>query len=156
MVEQTNRRTENANYLTQLLQDIPGIQPAKLYDGVTRSAYHLYMFRYDKDRFAGLDKGKFLSALGAEGVPASGGYGPMNTEAYVSGLAKNAGFLRVYGEKRMQEWLEQSRNCPENDKVCEQAVWFTQSMLLGSRTDMEQIADAIRKIQNHAGALAKA
>jgi hypothetical protein len=29
-------------------------------------------------------------------------------------------------------------------------------MLLGSRIDMEQIADAIRKIQKHAGALVKA
>ncbi|MCW5555489.1 MAG: DegT/DnrJ/EryC1/StrS family aminotransferase [Verrucomicrobiae bacterium] len=156
VIEQTNRRTENANYLTRLLNEIPGIKPAKLYDGTTRSAYHLYMFSYDKDRFAGLDKGRFISALGAEGVPASGGYGPMNTEAYVSGLARNSRFLRVYGEKRMQQWLEQNRNCPQNDKVCERAVWFAQNMLLGPRSDMEQIADAIRKIQSHAGALAKA
>lgn len=156
VIEQTNRRTENANYLTKLLNEIPGIKPAKLYEGTTRSAYHLYMFSYDKDRFAGLDKGRFISALGAEGVPASGGYGPMNTEAYVSGLARNPRFLRVYGEKRMQEWLDQNRNCPQNDKVCERAVWFTQNMLLGPRSDMDQIADAIRKIQSHAGALAKA
>ena len=156
VLEQTNRRTENANYLTKLLNEIPGIKPAKLYDGTTRSAYHLYMFRYDKAAFAGLSRAKFLEALGKEGVSASGGYGMMNKDAYVAGLAKNRHFLKVYGEKRMKDWLEQTQNCPQNDKVCEQAVWFTQTMLLGPRSDMDQIAEALRKIQKHAGELAKA
>jgi dTDP-4-amino-4,6-dideoxygalactose transaminase len=156
VIEQTNRRTENANYLTKLLDEIPGIKPAKLYEGVTRGAYHLYMFRYVKEQFAGLDRGKFMEALGKEGVPCSGGYGVMNKDEYVSGLAKNRHFLKIYGEKRMKEWLEQNQNCPQNEKLCNQAVWFTQNMLLGARTDMERIAEAIRKIQTHASALAKA
>jgi perosamine synthetase len=156
VIEQTNRRTENANYLTKLLNEIPGIKPAKLYDGVTRSAYHLYMFRYDKSRFGGLARAKFMEALGKEGVPCSGGYGVMNKDEYVSGLAKSKHFLKIYGEKRMNQWLEQNQNCPQNEKLCGEAVWFTQNMLLGPREDMEQIADAIRKIQTHAGALAKA
>ena len=156
VLEQTNRRTENANYLTKLLHEIPGIKPAKLYAGVTRSAYHLYMFRYDKAQFAGLDRAKFIAAMGKEGVPSSGGYGVMNKDEYVSGLAKNKHFLKIYGEKRMKHWLEQNQNCPQNEKLCGQAVWFTQNMLLGPREDMEQIADAIRKIQAHAGELAKA
>lgn len=150
VVEQTQRRTENASYLTQLLREIPGITPAKLYPGTTRSAYHLYMFRYDPERFAGLPRAKFLAALGKEGVGASGGYGPMHRGAYVANLAQDPHFLKVYGEKRMREWLDQTQNCPQNDRVCEQAVWFTQNMLLGLRTDMEQIAAAIRKIQQYA------
>ena len=32
VIEQTNRRTENAKYLTQLLNEIPGIKTAKMYD----------------------------------------------------------------------------------------------------------------------------
>ena len=155
VVEQANRRTENANYLTQLLKEISGIKPAKLYEGTTRSAYHLYMFRYDKEPFAGLSRAKFLEALGKEGVPTSSGYGMMNKDAYVTSLAKNRHFLKVYGEKRMKEWLEQTLNCPQNEKVCEQAAWFTQTMLLGPKSDMDQIADAVRKIQKHAGVLAK-
>ena len=74
----------------------------------------------------------------------------------MANLAKDKHFLKVYGEKRMQEWLERNQHCPQNDRVCEQAVWFTQNMLLGPRTDMDQIAEAIRKIQKHAGELAKA
>ncbi len=154
--EQTNRRTENAKYLTQLLGAIPGIQPAKLHEGTTRSAYHLYMFRYDAEKFAGLSRAKFLAALGKEGVGASSGYGRMNQDTYVTSLAKDKHFLKVYGEQRMQDWLAQTLNCPQNDKVCEQAVWFTQNMLLGPRGDMDQIAEAIRKLQRSAGELAKA
>jgi hypothetical protein len=113
------------------------------------------MFRYDAAQFAGLSKSRFIAALGKEGVPASSGYGMMNKDPYVTGLAKDKHFLKVYGERRMKDWLEQTLNCPQNDKVCEQAVWFTQNMLLGPRSDMEQIADAVRKIQRHAGELAK-
>ncbi len=101
LIEQSNRRNENALYLTGLLSEIPGIKPAKLYDGATRSAYHLYMFRYDKAQFAGLDRARFLAALSAEGVPCSAGYGVMNKDDYVSGLAKNKHFLKLYGEKRL-------------------------------------------------------
>ena len=154
VVEQANRRSENADYLTKMLRQIPGIKPAKLYKGVTKSAYHLYMFRYDKEKFAGMDRAKFLKALQSEGIPCSNGYGKMNRDTYVTDLAKNKHYLKVYGEKTMKDWLERIQ-CPENDKLTDQAVWFTQTMLLGSKTDMEQIAEAIRKIQKNAAQISK-
>jgi dTDP-4-amino-4,6-dideoxygalactose transaminase len=155
VVAQSNRRWENAQYLTQLLNKIPGITPAKLYPGTTRSAYHLYMFRYDKNHFAGLNRAKFLEALSAEGVPNSPGYGQMNKNSYVTSLASNKHYLKIYGEKTMKEWLERNQ-CPQNDVLTsEQAVWLTQNMLIGSREDMEQIAAGIRKIQKYAAEIAK-
>ncbi len=45
--QQSRKREENARYLTDLLSEIPGIRPARMYAGCTRNAYHLYMFRYD-------------------------------------------------------------------------------------------------------------
>ena len=155
VIAQTNRRTEHANYLTKLLNEIPGIKPAKLYPGVTKSAYHLYMFRYDKSAFAGLSRRKFLDALSAEGVPCSPGYGMMNKDAYVTNLAKNPHYLKIYGEKTMKDWLDRNQ-CPENDKLSgEEAVWLFQTMLLGTRKDMDQIAEAIRKIQKYAVEIGK-
>ncbi len=65
--EQSRRREQNANYLTGLLREIPGIAPARMYDGCTRNAYHLYMFRYDPAGFDGLPRAKFIEALEAEG-----------------------------------------------------------------------------------------
>lgn len=154
--EQTRRRNENAAHLSSLLREIPGIRPAKLYEGTTRSAWHLYMFRYDKTRFAGLERNRFIAALGREGVPASGGYAPLNRDPYVTALARDRHYLRVYGEARMREWLERTMACPRNEEVCASAMWFTQNMLLGSRADMERIADAIRKVQRNAAEIAKA
>jgi perosamine synthetase len=156
VVEQSNRRNENALYLSKMLSEIPGIKPAKLYDGATRSAYHLYMFRYDPAQFAGLPRAKFIAALSAEGVPCSSGYGTMNKDEYVSSLSKNKHFLKLYGEKRLKDWLDRNHNLPENDKLCAQGVWFSQTMLLAEREKMDQIATAVRKIQGHASDLAKA
>lgn len=153
--DQTNRRWENAQYLTQLLKEIPGIAPAELYPGTTKSAFHLYMFRYNKDHFAGLSRAKFLEALSAEGIPNSVGYGQMNKDSYVTGLAKNKHYLKIYGEKVMNEWLERNQ-CPQNDTLTsEQSVWLFQNMLLGTKKDMEQIAEGIRKIQKYAADIAK-
>ncbi|MGJ7029614.1 DegT/DnrJ/EryC1/StrS family aminotransferase [Niabella hirudinis] len=155
VVEQSNRRWENAQYLSGLLKKIPGITPAKLYPGTTRSAYHLYMFRYDKNHFAGLSREQFLKALSAEGVPNSAGYGQMNKSDYVTALATNKHYLKIYGEKTMQHWLERNQ-CPQNDLLtAQQSVWLFQNMLLGTKNDMEQIADAMRKIQKHAAEIAK-
>jgi perosamine synthetase len=147
--EQVKRRSENADYLTSMLEKIPGIKPAKLYNGATRSAYHLYMFNYDKARFAGMDRAKFFQAMRSEGVPCSGGYGRINKDPFVTSLAKNKHYLKIYGEKTMKDWLDRNQ-CPVNDKLTEQAVWFYQTMLLGTKTDMEQIAEAVHKIQRHA------
>ncbi|MCF3108741.1 DegT/DnrJ/EryC1/StrS family aminotransferase [Niabella sp. CC-SYL272] len=155
VTEQSNRRWENAQYLSRLLKEIPGITPAKLYPGTTRSAYHLYMFRYDRKHFAGLSREKFLQALSAEGVPNSAGYGQMNKSGYVTALATNKHYLKIYGEKTMQQWLERNQ-CPQNDLLTsEQSVWLFQNMLLGTKTDMEQIAEAMRKIQKYAAEIAK-
>ncbi|MHC4228637.1 MAG: DegT/DnrJ/EryC1/StrS family aminotransferase, partial [Planctomycetota bacterium] len=65
----TQKRNENAKYLTSKIKDIPGIVAHKLYDGVTRCAYHLYPFRYKKEHFNGAPRQKFLAALTAEGIP---------------------------------------------------------------------------------------
>lgn len=147
LAKQATLRSENAAYLSTLFNEIRGIVPAKLYEGTTNSAYHLYMFRYDKSQFSGLSRPQFMEALSAEGVPCSPGYGKMNKSDYVTSLASNKHYLHIYGEKTMKDWLERNE-FPENDKlVDEEAVWFTQNMLLGTKADMDQIADAVRKIQ---------
>ena len=152
--EQSRLRAQNAQYLTSQLREIPGIAPARMYDGCTRNAYHLYMFRYEKERFANLPRARFLKALSAEGVPASGGYSPLNKEPFLEHTLASRAYQRIYDKRALDEYRERM-GCPANDKLCEQGVWLTQTMLLGSRGDMDQIAEAIRKIHTHAAALAQ-
>jgi perosamine synthetase len=126
-----------------------------MYDGTTRNAYHLYMFRYDAERFHGLGRNKFIKALEAEGVPSSSGYGPLNKEPFISDLPRLRSFQRCFSSNDLRNYPERIQ-CPENDKLCDEAVWFQQTMLLGSRSDMDQIIEAVRKIHSNAAALAKA
>jgi dTDP-4-amino-4,6-dideoxygalactose transaminase len=151
--EQSHLREQNAAYLTEQLNQIPGIRPAKSYAGCTRNAYHLYMFRYDKGQFAGLSRDRFVKALGAEGIPCSRGYSPLNKEPFLKATLNSRGYLAVYPREQIDRYFK-NNDCPENDRLCQEAGWFTQNMLLGTRSDMDQIAEAIRKLSHHAGDLA--
>jgi perosamine synthetase len=149
---QSQIRTGNAKYLTRHFDEIAGISPARLYEGCTRSAYHLYMFGYDSEGFAGLPRQKFIKALAAEGIPASSGYTPLNKEPFIENIPKSRHFQKCFSETELSAYRERIQ-CPVNEKLCEKAVWFTQTMLLGPREDMNQIVDAVRKIQKHASEL---
>jgi perosamine synthetase len=150
--EQSRTREQNAAYLTRQLAEVPGILPARMYEGATRNAYHLYMFRYENTQFAGLPRAQFLKALRAEGVPCSGGYTPLNKEPFLKHTFDSRAYRAIYPDSRLAQWVERN-HCPANDKLCEEAVWFTQTMMLGPREDMDQIAEAVRKIQRQAGIL---
>lgn len=151
---QSRTRTENATYLTKLLSEIPGITPARLYDGCTRNAYHLYMLRYDKDHFGGLPRDRFLKALEAEGIPCDKGYTPSNKQPFIEASLNSRAFRKIYTDQELSRYRERNQ-CPENDQLCGEAVWFFQTMLLGTKHDMDQIAEAIRKVQENAGELVR-
>jgi perosamine synthetase len=155
LVVDTARRRESADYLTAQLKQISGIQPARLPEN-SRAVWHLYPFLYDAQQFHGLSRDKFMRALGAEGVPCSGGY----TEQYNDGLLDEAinsrGFKRLFSAKRLKAYRESFRELKGNRKVCETTVAVTQNLLLTERKDIDHIIEAVRKIQAHSEALAKA
>ena len=153
---QTTVREENAKYLKSKIENIPGIVPYKLYDCATRVSFHLFSFRYKQESFKGLTRAEFLQALRAEGVPCSGGYTPLNTQEFIKEAFESKNFKRIY-HKDMLDYKKYMENnqCPENDKLCTEAVWFTQNLLLGSREDMDSIASAINKIYTNAESIKK-
>jgi len=149
----TARRNENAHYLTSRIKNIPGILPHKLYEGVTRAAYHLYPFRYKKEHFNNIPRSKFLSALSREGIPCSGGYGPQYKDGLIEEALNSAGYKRLYSRERLKRYREEL-HYPDNDQLCKEAVWFSQRLLLGTKRDMDDIADAILKIYENRDKLA--
>jgi perosamine synthetase len=149
----TQRRNENAEYLTSRIKDIPGIVPHKLYDGVTRAAYHLYPFRYKKEHFNDAPRSKFIAAMRAEGVPCSGGYGPQYRDGLIEAALNSKNFKRSFPAERLDKYRRQL-NYPGNEQLCQEAVWISQNMLLGSRSDTGDIADAIQKIYDNRDKLA--
>ncbi len=150
--EETTKRNENAAYLKSKIRDIPGILPYKLYKNVNRAAFHLFPFRYKQELFQGLSRGDFFKALSAEGIPATGGYRPLNKMPYLSYALMTKNFQKMYPPEMLdyRRYMEQNQ-CPVNDRLCDEAVWIFHSILLGEKSDMDDIANAIEKIHKNAG-----
>jgi perosamine synthetase len=155
LVNETARRRENADYLSAQLKEIPGIQPARLPEN-SRAVWHLYPFRYDAQQFNGLTRDKFIKALSAEGIPCSSVY----HEQYFDGLLDEAinsrGFKRLFSPERLKAYRESFHELKGNRQVCATTVAITQNMLLAERKDMDQIVEAVRKVQSNSAALLKA
>ncbi|NOZ20616.1 MAG: DegT/DnrJ/EryC1/StrS family aminotransferase [Planctomycetes bacterium] len=143
--EQQKRREENAAHLDSLLAEIDGISPLDDDPRVTRNAYHLYIFRYHSDRFNGKPKSRFLQALSAEGIGASGGYTPLHTSGMFQRLSKRLQEIGFYGGPAIDYAAVE---LPATQNACDnEACWFPQSRLLGPKEDMDDIAKAIKKIR---------
>lgn len=153
---QTTIRENNAAYLKSKIENIPGIVPYKTYDSATRISFHLFSFRYKKEFFQGLSRNAFMQALRAEGVPCSGGYTPLNKQEFLREAFASKNYKRMYHKDMLDynKYMAQNQ-CPENDLLCTEAVWFTQNLLLGSKEDMDSIASAISKIHANAGDVKK-
>ncbi len=152
--QQSRTREQNAAYLSKLLADVPGVKPVKMYPGCTRNAYHLYMMRYDPQA-TGLSRAKFVQAVRAEGIPISTGYGPLNKERFLENTLNSRAFRAIYTQQEINRWRERN-HCPANDKACQEGLWLSQSVLLGDKRDMEEIAEAMKKVQRHASQILKA
>ncbi|MBN1419572.1 MAG: DegT/DnrJ/EryC1/StrS family aminotransferase [Planctomycetes bacterium] len=155
LVEETDVRRANADYLSAHLGEIPGITPVRL-PQESRAVWHLYPYRYDAAYFGGLSRDQFARAMSAEGIPCGGIY----REQYYDGLIDEAiasrGFRRLWSADRLKAYRDSLRELKGNKQVCETTVAMTQNMLLGPRSDMDHILEAIRKIHAHSAALVKA
>lgn len=137
--EQCARRSENALYLADRLSRIEGITPLRRDPRVTAHAYHKFIFRYDAAAFGGPSRDDFILALRAEGVPCIPGYAPtyrspafkVDTSTHPYAAAVDYGAMRL----------------PQVERACEEAVWLDQSLLLAEPGEMDDIVNAVAKIQ---------
>jgi dTDP-4-amino-4,6-dideoxygalactose transaminase len=137
MEELMRKREENAIYLTKKLKEIEGVEVLIPDDGVTRHAYHLYIFKYKSSYFNGLTKMDFVKAMNAEGIPLKPGYTvPLYRMPAIVNSLKDDSYEKLY--------------LPETEKACrEEGVWFSQNVLLGTKEDIDDIVNAIIKIREN-------
>ena len=147
--EQTRTRDANGRYLASKLAGFPGVHPQARTGDCTRHGYHLFMLRLDPEAF-GATRAAVVRALEAEGIPCSGGYALSLPE---QPLFRN----RAFGPflPRARATLDYTTvRCPVSDLICRnQGIWLEQSLFLGSRGDMDDIAAAFEKIHDHRDAL---
>jgi len=145
--ERFARRNENADHLTSRLKDIPGISPQKLYEGTTNGSFYIYAMTYRKEHFNNADRSKFLKALRAEGISLSAYITQgLHKEPWVEHILSSRVYKKMFSKKRLQKYREENR-CPNCDKVCQELVMIWASgPLLGTKEDMDDVADAIQKV----------
>lgn len=146
--EQTKRREENAEYLQSLLDNIDGIDMTKKYEHATRRVHHLGILRYDPKAFKDLPKAKFIEAMEKEGIECASGYLPLYNYYYFQHFAeKTPGYETLYKGKVDYANVQ----CPVVERICnEESVWLFQETFLGDKSDMDDVAEAINKIQQYA------
>lgn len=138
-------RSRNAIRLTEKLADIPGVSPLKVPAATTRHAWHLFVLRYDKTAFDGLDRAVWLKALQAEGLPILAGY---DTPHYRHKFMLNKSFCSFDGWRNSNPDLDYGKiHLPVAEKASyEQGCWLPQNILLGSDSDIDDVADVFRKV----------
>ena len=137
-------RERNAAYLTKRLKEVNGVEPLKSYPQTTRHAYHLFIMKYDASSFGGVPKAKFVEAMNKEGIPLSPGYTFSLHELPAIRNYKLPYATLDYGGVSL----------PVTERACkDEGCWLHQSVLLGTKRDMDDIADAMLKINQHFGEL---
>lgn len=140
--EQTDIRDRNASYLARKLEGIEGIKPQRRDERVTKHAYHLFIFKFDDELF-GVSRDRFIAALRAEGIPCSAGYNPLYRER----MFQTDIYRCPVGCPYYKGQIDYSKlHLPNVEKACRQAVWIFQSVFLGTKEDMDDIAGAVEKV----------
>jgi len=151
--EQNATRDANGMYLNTLIDKIPGVYAMRRDAKETKEAYFNFAFRYKKDEFKGLSVAKFREALTAEiGISVSPSYEPLNKCSLYQPHTKPS------KHKLTNEYwaaIDPKRfDLPVCDRIYfEESVCVHHKVLMGSKADMEMIANAIQKIYDNAESL---
>ena len=152
--DQVTRRMESAKVLDEGLREVEGIELLQQEPKGKRRSYHLYCFRYVQEDFGGVPREKFIEALNAEGIPASPGYPfPLYRNPLFERRGEGPRYCPLSCPYYGKEVDYTKVHCPNTEQVCREVVWLPQTVLLGSKEDMEDIIRAVRKLREHVGEL---
>ncbi len=147
---QNQVREENALYLNSLLAQLPGIQPMRRDERETLCTYYIFSFRYDQNEFKDLPVTRFRPALAKElGCTVEPSNEPLDACPLYTPHTKPS--RHKLSDSHWQQ-IDPSRfDLPVCRRIYEQeSVCFHHSVLMGTKADMDGIAEAIQKIYDHA------
>jgi len=134
--DQQRIREAHKAYLADRLEQIDGVATLRDDDRMTtKSGYGVYL-RYLSDRCGGVRRDKFVFALRAEGISASGAfYEPVYRD-------------RLFAWRDMNVSVDYSKvSCPIAERIAyNESVWLPHQLFLGPREDIDDVARAIAKV----------
>jgi len=149
--EQIQRRTANAMYFETGLREIPGVEPMPRRPEMTRWGCYFYHFKFKSDEFEGLSLQRFKEAMAAEGLPLRSGH--------LHPIQKNPLFVnRNFGPVCWPAGVDAPDyaqvETPVADRIlAEEGCSLSHHTLLGDRSDMDLMLDAIRKVRENVAEL---
>jgi len=151
--EQIEKRDENGIYINSLLNELPGVSPMRRDQRETKETYFNFVFRYHQDEFKNLPVEKFRKALESElGIGVEESYEPLNKCSLYVPHTKPA--RHKLNDSYWKEIDPTRFDLPVCDKIYkEESVCFHHKILLGSKADMDMLAEAIQKIYDNASEL---
>jgi dTDP-4-amino-4,6-dideoxygalactose transaminase len=154
--EQTTLRHERATLLNQELAQVPGLALTRDDERARPRSWHLYMVRFETEKWEGVTRDRFLEAMRAEGIPMWAGY-PIP-------LYRNPMFLRqatgpdgcpVSCPYYQGEMDYTAVCCPNAERLCAEMCWLSQQTLLADEEAMRDVARAALKVWEHREDLAQ-
>lgn len=132
------RRHRNFSYLLSLIVGVQCLKPQRSDSRVHKHGMHMLAFRYDKTDCGDLGIEDFLRACGAEGAPLHRGYTCTMSEqpVFQKLMTKRPEYIRAVPS-------------PVADRLTRELLYIPQEIFLGTKTDMEDIAAAVRKVATH-------
>ncbi len=142
--DQTRKRGENAHHLSKGFSEIDGVEPLK---STPEQAYYYYVFRYDKSCFNNAPLDVFVEALWREGIPAKRIIPP--EYLFLVADPYYPEFCNYYGRETEKAVNAVKKRSAVAIEAYEESVWIHHSILLGSKSDMNDIVAAVDKIRKH-------
>jgi dTDP-4-amino-4,6-dideoxygalactose transaminase len=145
--EQLETKRANCERLEARLREIEGLELLEVYDGVTARAFYTYPFKYVGQEQYGLSREALCRSVRAEGIPLSAGvYPPLNRLPLYTDWEQRSAKAILGHEVDVSQY-----ECPAAERIiAEHAMQFAHQLLLAEPAAMDDIADAIEKVLDHA------
>jgi 3-amino-5-hydroxybenzoate synthase len=143
--EQLRVRTRNARLLSELLSQVPGVEPlAKLDERDTHSLY-MYLFRFDPAQFGNKDAGALSAALREAGVMAYRCFPSVSrTQMFARKSLERRGLDRAHGGA-LPDY--ENMSMPNAEAAYHSVIWLHHSLLLATQDVLEDAAGVLQQLR---------
>lgn len=150
--EQRAARVEGARLFEELAAGLPGVGINPVDERITRWSFYRYLFRIDPDAFAGAGNHTVVRALEAEGIEAEVQYPAMSRyDLFQPSLSRLPVCVEHAGRLDPSKW-----SFPVAEAAAgQQAVYLNECVFRAGRRGVEDVVEALAKVQEHAGELTR-
>ena len=137
-------RARNFQRLRARMSGLTALTPLAVHPGVRRHGMYMFVMRYQAEQCGGLSLDEFVRALQAEGIPLTTCYAATMSEQVVMKrlLVRRPDYVRVLPT-------------PVADRAAREIVYLPANVFLGGDEEVDDVADAVRKVTQHYSSRAK-